>query len=158
MTAAGTSLRRSAMTQKTPEARRPAQRRAEERPAGPARRGPGPGLSPPAAPGSAAKPAFFSPTAASPSASHEENPAWVIPLAAQLDVSWHRFAVLALSSAMTIRDRWKESIVVCKYKPRVFSLSPFRLSPRPTGGGGASERSRGASLPAGVRPRHERLR
>ncbi|XP_029874322.1 uncharacterized protein LOC115343022 isoform X11 [Aquila chrysaetos chrysaetos] len=64
MTAAGTSLRRSAMTQKTPEARRPAQRRAEERPAGPARRGPGPGLSPPAAPGSAAKPAFFSPTAA----------------------------------------------------------------------------------------------
>ncbi|XP_029874318.1 uncharacterized protein LOC115343022 isoform X5 [Aquila chrysaetos chrysaetos] len=116
MTAAGTSLRRSAMTQKTPEARRPAQRRAEERPAGPARRGPGPGLSPPAAPGSAAKPAFFSPTAASPSASHEENPAWVIPLAAQLDVSWHRFAVLALSSAMTIRDRWKESIVVCKYK------------------------------------------
>ncbi|XP_040975190.1 uncharacterized protein LOC115333957 isoform X2 [Aquila chrysaetos chrysaetos] len=40
-------------------------------------------------------------------------------------------------------------------QPRVFSLSPFRLSPRPTGGGGASERSRGASLPAGVRPRHE---
>ncbi|XP_040977846.1 uncharacterized protein LOC115338279 [Aquila chrysaetos chrysaetos] len=34
----------------------------------------------------------------------------------ELDVSWHRFAVLALSSAMTIRDRWKESIVVCKYK------------------------------------------
>ncbi|XP_040975867.1 uncharacterized protein LOC121232591 [Aquila chrysaetos chrysaetos] len=52
----------------------------------------------------------------SPSVSHEENPAWVILLAAQLDVSWHRFAMVALSSAMTVRDRWKESIVVCKYK------------------------------------------
>ncbi|XP_069634745.1 uncharacterized protein [Haliaeetus albicilla] len=117
---------------------------------------------------------------ASPSASHKENPAWSIPLAAQLDVSWHRFALVALSSAVTVRDRWKDSVVACKYKlyspnkqdakrqqqerkgcsccggsPRVFSLSPFRLSPRPTGGGGASERSRGALLLAGVKPRHE---
>ncbi|KAM9588724.1 uncharacterized protein ACIBXB_007495 isoform 1-T2 [Morphnus guianensis] len=52
----------------------------------------------------------------SPSTSHEENPAWLIPLAAQLDVSWHHFAVVALSSAMMVRDRWKDSVVVCKYK------------------------------------------
>ncbi|KAM9620507.1 uncharacterized protein ACIBXB_020006 isoform 1-T1 [Morphnus guianensis] len=38
------------------------------------------------------------------------------PSSRELDVSWHRFAMVALSSAMTVRDRWKESIVVCKYK------------------------------------------
>ncbi|KAM9585560.1 electroneutral sodium bicarbonate exchanger 1-like [Morphnus guianensis] len=43
----------------------------------------------------------------SPSASHEENPAWLIPLAAQVDVSCHHFTVVALSSAVKVQDRWK---------------------------------------------------
>ncbi|XP_049658463.1 uncharacterized protein LOC126039405 isoform X2 [Accipiter gentilis] len=34
----------------------------------------------------------------------------------QLDVSWHRFVVVALSSAVKVRDRWKDSVVACKYK------------------------------------------
>ncbi|KAM9628850.1 uncharacterized protein ACIBXB_016206 [Morphnus guianensis] len=113
MTAAGPSLRRSAMTQNAPEVRRPAQPRAGRRTA---------------RAGRAAKPAFFSLTAASPSASHEENPAWLIPLAAQLDVSWHCFAVVALSSAMTIRDRWKESTAVCKYKCVILTSVGKRFS------------------------------
>ncbi|XP_074905861.1 uncharacterized protein LOC142041118 isoform X3 [Buteo buteo] len=64
----------------------------------------------PRSPGSQAK------AAVSPSASHEENPARLIPLAAQLDVSCHRFAVVALSSAVTVRDGWKDSVVARKYK------------------------------------------
>ncbi|KAM9616980.1 uncharacterized protein ACIBXB_020904 isoform 1-T1 [Morphnus guianensis] len=52
----------------------------------------------------------------SPSASHEENPAWLIPLAAQVDVSCHHFTVVALSSAVKVQDGWKDSVVVCKYK------------------------------------------
>ncbi|XP_074900125.1 uncharacterized protein LOC142038570 [Buteo buteo] len=35
---------------------------------------------------------------------------------AVLDVSWHRFAVVALSSAVAVRDRWKDSVEACKYK------------------------------------------
>ncbi|XP_052651917.1 uncharacterized protein LOC128145602 isoform X2 [Harpia harpyja] len=35
---------------------------------------------------------------------------------AVLGVSWHHFAVVALSSAVTVGDRWKDSVVVCKYK------------------------------------------
>ncbi|XP_049670224.1 hematopoietic lineage cell-specific protein-like isoform X2 [Accipiter gentilis] len=34
----------------------------------------------------------------------------------KLDVSWHRFVVVALSSAVTVRDRGKDSVVACKYK------------------------------------------
>ncbi|KAM9606706.1 uncharacterized protein ACIBXB_002283 [Morphnus guianensis] len=55
----------------------------------------------------------------SPSTSHEENPAWLIPLAAQVDVSCHHFTMVALSSAVKIQDRWKDSVVVCKYKVRL---------------------------------------
>ncbi|XP_049680038.1 mediator of RNA polymerase II transcription subunit 10 isoform X2 [Accipiter gentilis] len=61
----------------------------------------------------------------SPSTSHEENSAWLIPLAAQLDVSWHRFVVVALSSAVTVRDRWKDSVVACKYKVHLRCVSAF---------------------------------
>ncbi|XP_052635545.1 uncharacterized protein LOC128138291 [Harpia harpyja] len=52
----------------------------------------------------------------SPSVSHEENPAWLILLAAQVDVSCHHFTAVALSSAMKVQDTWKDSIVVCEYK------------------------------------------
>ncbi|XP_075017879.1 uncharacterized protein LOC142087457 isoform X4 [Calonectris borealis] len=52
---------------------------------------------------------------ASPSASREENPVRLTPLAAQ-NVNCHRFTVVALSFAMKVQDRWKGSIVVCKYK------------------------------------------
>ncbi|XP_052651922.1 uncharacterized protein LOC128145602 isoform X7 [Harpia harpyja] len=64
----------------------------------------------------------------SPSASHKENPAWVIPLAAQLGVSWHHFAVVALSSAVTVGDRWKDSVVVCKYKCVILTSVGKRFS------------------------------
>lgn len=45
----------------------------------------------------------------------------------QLDVSSHRFTVVALSSAVKVQDRWKESIVVCKYKVRLWCTSAFLL-------------------------------
>ncbi|KAM9656981.1 uncharacterized protein ACIBXB_009132 [Morphnus guianensis] len=61
----------------------------------------------------------------SPSASHEENPAWLIPLAAQVDVSCHHFTMVALSSAVKVQDRWKDSVVVCKYKVRLRCVSTF---------------------------------
>ncbi|XP_069666802.1 uncharacterized protein [Haliaeetus albicilla] len=37
----------------------------------------------------------------------------VLRTRAVVDVSWHRFALVALSSAVKVRDRWKDSIVVC---------------------------------------------
>ncbi|KAM9609793.1 uncharacterized protein ACIBXB_000618 [Morphnus guianensis] len=64
----------------------------------------------------------------SPSASHEENPAWLIPLAAQVDVSCHHFTVVALSSAVKVQDRWKDSVVVCKYKVFPGSISSLVTS------------------------------
>ncbi|XP_052638140.1 uncharacterized protein LOC128139577 isoform X2 [Harpia harpyja] len=35
---------------------------------------------------------------------------------AVVDVSCHHFTVVALSSAVKVQDRWKDSVVVCKYK------------------------------------------
>ncbi|XP_040977026.1 uncharacterized protein LOC121232718 [Aquila chrysaetos chrysaetos] len=34
----------------------------------------------------------------------------------RVDVSCHHFTVVALSSAVKVQDRWKDSVVVCKYK------------------------------------------
>ncbi|KAM9663238.1 uncharacterized protein ACIBXB_017373 [Morphnus guianensis] len=55
---------------------------------------------------------------------------WQILLAAPrtravVDVSCHHFTVVALSSAMKVQDRWKDSVVVCKYKVRLRCVSAF---------------------------------
>ena len=45
----------------------------------------------------------------------------------QLDVNCHHFTVVTLSSAVKVQDRWKESIVVCKYKVCLWCVSAFLL-------------------------------
>ncbi|KAM9654751.1 uncharacterized protein ACIBXB_006757 [Morphnus guianensis] len=44
---------------------------------------------------------------------------------AVVDVSCHHFTVVALSSAVKVQDRWKDSVVVCKYKVRLRCVSAF---------------------------------
>ncbi|XP_075030057.1 uncharacterized protein LOC142093079 [Calonectris borealis] len=78
----------------------------------------------------------------SPSASREENPAWLTPLAAQMSSGYGSSALRALmrrsaetgtsskrkktrmSTAVKVRDGWKGSIVVCKYKELPFTNFP----------------------------------
>ncbi|KAM9598429.1 uncharacterized protein ACIBXB_004185 isoform 2-T2 [Morphnus guianensis] len=47
---------------------------------------------------------------------------------AVVDVSCHHFTVVALSSAVKVQDRWKDSVVVCKYKVFPGSISSLVTS------------------------------
>ncbi|XP_029879570.1 uncharacterized protein LOC115345234 isoform X10 [Aquila chrysaetos chrysaetos] len=46
----------------------------------------------------------------------------------RVDVSCHHFTVVALSSAVKVQDRWKDSVVVCKYKVFPGSISSLVTS------------------------------
>ncbi|XP_040981057.1 uncharacterized protein LOC115345234 isoform X9 [Aquila chrysaetos chrysaetos] len=52
----------------------------------------------------------------------------VLRARAVVDVSCHHFTVVALSSAVKVQDRWKDSVVVCKYKVFPGSISSLVTS------------------------------